>query len=72
MPYFVFRVDPEGRPECIDNYAKYRDARDYARKMRGEKAADDNSNYKLIYAGNEVEAEKLLITPREAPIEGDD
>lgn len=72
MPYFVFRLDPEGKTECLDNFAKYRDARDYARNLRGEKAPDDASNYKLIYAGNEIEAEKLLTTPREAPVEGDD
>ena len=72
MPYFVFRMELQGQTECLDNFAKYRDARDYARKLRTEKASDDTSNYKLIYAGNAIEAEKLLTTPREAPVEGDD
>jgi hypothetical protein len=72
MPYFVFSVDPEGQTKCLDKYAKYREARDYARNLRNEQAPGQATTFKLIFASNEIEAEKLLTTPREAPIEGDD
>lgn len=72
MPYFVFRIDAEAQPEYLDKYANYREARDCARQLRSELPAGDTSTYKMIFANNEIEAEKLLTTPREAPVEGDD
>jgi hypothetical protein len=42
------------------------------REIRAGQAKEDESLVRLIFASSEVEAERLLLTPREAPIEGDD
>ncbi len=72
MPYYVYRVSEDRRLECLDQHAKYREARDKVREIRTGQANDDNALIRLIFASSEVEAERLLLTPREAPIEGDD
>ena len=72
MPYFLYRISQDKKLHCLDKYAKYKEARDRARAVRGELAKDDSDTIRVIFANNENEAEILLLTPREAPIEGDD
>ena len=72
MPYYVYRVSEGNRLKCLDQHAKYREARDKVREIRAGQTNGDNAQVRLIFASSEVEAERLLLTPREAPIEGDD
>ncbi len=72
MPYFLYRISQNKNLHCLDKYAKYREARDRARVVRSEQAKDDTDAIRVIFANNENEAEILLLTRREAPIEGDD
>ena len=72
MPYYVYRVSESNRLQCLDQLAKYREARDRVREIRAGQTKDDNALIRLIFASSEVEAERLLLTPREAPVEGDD
>lgn len=72
MAYFVYRISPEMSLQCLDRFDNYRQARDRVRALRTEQPADDNSTIRLLHAGSETEAERLLLTPREAPVEGDD
>ncbi|HHH39892.1 MAG TPA: hypothetical protein ENK50_09995 [Sedimenticola sp.] len=72
MPYFVYRIEVDKQLKCLESHAKYRSARDRVRALRAEQAGDDKAVIRLIHAGTETEAEKLLLTPREAPVEGDD
>ena len=72
MPYFLYRVSQNKELKCLDKYPKYREARDQARAMRNKQAEENSDTIRVIFAKNENEAEILLLTPREAPIEGDD
>ncbi|MCP3870222.1 MAG: hypothetical protein GY703_19440 [Gammaproteobacteria bacterium] len=72
MPYFVYRISEDNKLQCLDQHNSYKEARGQVRKRRSEQAADDTSLVRLIFASSEMEAERLLLTPRESPVEGDD
>lgn len=72
MPYFVFKVSPERKLEKLNAFAGYRDARQYAREQRARQTADDPDKIRLVHAENPMEAERLLSTPREVQVFGDD
>ena len=72
MPYFIYRIAPDKQLECLEQHPKYRPAREQARQMRAEQASNDPDTIKMIFAENRIEAERLLLTPREVPVEGDD
>ena len=72
MPYFICRLPDSKTVEILDKYAKYRDARDEVRDRRRSAPEGDTATYRVIFANNPIEAEKLLLTPREAPVQGDD
>ena len=65
MPYFIFKIDLNRNLELLDTFAKYRDARDQARKLRNELPAEDTSTIKMIHAKHEQEAIHMLKQVRE-------
>jgi hypothetical protein len=72
MPYFVYQIETDNQLECLESHPKYQDARNRVRALRASQVEDSQALIRLIHASTEAEAEKLLLTPREAPIEGDD
>jgi hypothetical protein len=78
MPYFVYYVRQEAGKtvkslEYLDVFENYRDARARARKERAELAeAKKDKDCRMIFAKNQVEAEKLLSAPREERVIGED
>ncbi|MCB1868187.1 MAG: hypothetical protein KDI43_06535 [Gammaproteobacteria bacterium] len=72
MPYFVYRIEEDKQLQCLDRIEKYKDARNQVRELRSMQTSDDRSLIRLIHAGSEIEAERLLLTSREVPVEGDD
>ena len=72
MPYFIYRISTDSQLQCLDKHDGYREARDHVRTLRAEQQNGDTDKVRLIHASNELEAERLLLTPRETPIEGDD
>ncbi|HXK56576.1 MAG: hypothetical protein KDI74_14360 [Gammaproteobacteria bacterium] len=72
MPYFVYQITEDKQLQCIERIEKYRDARNHVRELRSQQASNDTSLIRLIHASSELEAERLLLTTREAPVEGDD
>ena len=72
MPYFIYRIETDKKVQMIESHPKYREAKERAKGLRAEKAADDPATIRIIFAQNALEAERLLLTPREAPVEGDD
>lgn len=78
MPYFVYyvTVNPATNTktlEHIDTRDNYREARALAREKRAAmEHRDINHECRMIYAKNDVEAEKLLSAPREERIIGED
>ena len=78
MPYFVYYVtiNPSNNTktlEHVDTKETFKEARNLARERRAE---IDRSNglrdCRMIYAKNDVEAEKLLSAPREERVVGED
>lgn len=75
MPYYVYKViekDKKKQLEAIDTFEKYRDAREVVRERRQNRAADDQGDYRMIFAKNQTEAETLLKAPREERVIGED
>ncbi|MCB1859831.1 MAG: hypothetical protein KDI63_16270 [Gammaproteobacteria bacterium] len=72
MPYFVYRIDPGKELHCLAKYDKYRDAKLEVQALRKTQESDDAGMVRMIHASSQIEAERLLLTPREAPVEGDD
>ena len=72
MPYYIYRIPQDKQLECLEKHEKYREARDRVRQLRSALEQDDSALIRLLHAGTEAEAERLLLTPREAPVEGDD
>jgi hypothetical protein len=72
MPYFVYRVAPNLELRYIDTKDRYQEARALVRSLRAERTPDDDGDYRLIFANQQGEAEKLLSTPRDERVIGED
>lgn len=78
MPYFVYYVAQQAGGnrkslEHIETLDSFKKARNLARERRAAlKGAGDERDCRLIFAKNQVEAEKLLSAPREERVVGED
>ena len=70
MPYFVYKISPPRRLEHIATLEQYQDARTQVRSLR--QAGAPGAEYRLIFAGQMAEAERLLATPRDERVIGED
>ena len=71
MPYFIYRISPSLKLTYIDTKDRYQDARAIVRELRG-KGQEDDDEYRLIFANQQGEAERLLSTPRDERVIGED
>ncbi len=67
MPYFVFRIFPEGRLEHVETHQVFRDAMQRCRQMRADKPADADYQVRMIFAEDIEAGRRLLRTPRTPP-----
>ena len=65
MPYFVYRISEPRSLEHIDTFDNYKKAREVTRNHRAELGKESKTTIRMIFANNQVEAEKLLLAPRE-------
>lgn len=78
MPYFVYYVTQDADSnrkslEHVETLDGFKQARNLAREKRAQlKDAGDGRDCRLIFAKNQVEAEKLLSAPREERVIGED
>lgn len=78
MPYFVFHITtkPETNTkelEHLETFTDYKEARNFAREGRaGLPEGSVNEDVRLIFAKNQVEAEKLMSAPRDERVVGED
>jgi hypothetical protein len=70
MPYFVYKVQKPRSLEHLQTFEKYPEAKTYVREQR--QAAGEVDSIRMIFAKNTIEAEKLLLTPREERVIGED
>jgi hypothetical protein len=76
MPYFTYEVitHPESGARLlthIETYPKYRDAKLRVIEERDKHPERDPQEFRLVFAKNTVEAEKLLSIPRDERVIGD-
>jgi hypothetical protein len=72
MPYFVYRIEPPLRLTYIDTKNDYKAARELVRGQRAAQTDGDESQYRLVFAKSQGEAERLLSTPRDERVIGED
>jgi hypothetical protein len=72
MPYFVYKISPPLQLEYIDTIERYQDARALVRSHRQETDAQTGVQYRMVFARQQAEAEKLLSTPRDERVIGED
>lgn len=65
MPYFVYRISEPRTLEHVATFESYKEAREVARGNRAELGKGGDITVRMIFAKNQVEAEKLLLAPRE-------
>jgi hypothetical protein len=70
MPYFVYKITPARELTHIATLDKYQAARAEVRARRQD--AEPGIEYRLIFAKQMGEAEKLLSTPRDERVIGED
>lgn len=72
MPYFVYRISPPRLLEHLETAEKYQDARAAVRRRRQTEPHASDVEYRLIFARQQGEAEKLLSIPRDERVIGED
>jgi hypothetical protein len=72
MPYFIYRVSPLLRLTHLDTMERYQDARALVRTLREEQSSGTEDQFRLVYAKQRAEAEKLLSIPRDERVIGED
>ena len=72
MPYFVYRVSNPLRLTHLDTKDRYQDARALVRSLRETQPQESDEQYRLVFAKNQAEAEKLLSIPRDERVIGED
>lgn len=73
MPYYVYRIDPPLVLRHLETKDRYQDARAYVRGLReAAQSAGEATQYRMIFAHHEAEAERLLSTPHDDRVIGED
>jgi hypothetical protein len=72
MPYFVYKIVAPLSLTYVDKKEKFREARALVRSLREGHHGMPGAQFRMIFAKNEAEAEKLLSTPRDDRVIGED
>jgi hypothetical protein len=73
MPYYIYKITPgktatASALDFIGEHDSYREAKNEVKALRTAQPKDVDLVYKIIFAGNQPEAEQLLQEHREKPI----
>lgn len=72
MPYFVYKIEPPLKLTHLATVERYQDAKKQVRELRGDDGMAAEIQYRLVFANTQGEAEKLLSTPRDERVIGED
>ena len=72
MPYYVYKITQPLALTYIDAKEQYTEARALVRGLRQEAGQSGETEYRMIFAKSQGEAEKLLSTPRDERVIGED
>jgi hypothetical protein len=69
MPYFVYKIAPGVSKivkniEALDNFEKFKDAKNFTNEKRQLENVEDGNTYKIIFAENSLDAEEKLQEQR--------
>ena len=73
MPYYIYTVTVKDQATMkkvalVKEFETFKDAKSEVRQLRSEKPLDEGQSYKIIFAGDQAEAEKKVTEIREQPI----
>ena len=73
MPYYIYKIIPGETAtartlEFTGEHDSYREAKNEVKALRTAQPKNVDLVYKIIFAGNQPEAEQLLLEHREKPI----
>ncbi len=73
MPYYIYTVTVKDQATMkkailVNEFEKFKAAKSEVRLLRTEKPLDEGQSYKIIFAGDQAEAEKKVTEIREQPI----
>jgi hypothetical protein len=71
MPYFIYKITPPLTLTYVDTKEKFAEARTLVRTLR-QGDGGDGTEHRMIFAKSRAEAEKLLSTPRDERVIGED
>jgi len=72
MPYYIYRVNDPRSLEYLDHKDRYQDAKVLVHSLREDLPASDVAKIRMVFAKSTGEAEKLLSTPRDNRVIGED
>ena len=73
MPYFIYKkTETPLSLSHIETLDVYEEAKDLVRRLRQRHPLDQNTAYRMIFAKSMGEAERLLSTPRDERVIGED
>lgn len=72
MPYYIFKIAPPLTLSHLDTMDDYQSARALVRSLRERQEPGDPVQYRLMFANQQAEAERLLATPRDERVIGED
>ena len=73
MPYYIYRIHQGPTAmfknlELLAEFEEYKQAKQHAKQLRIDQAPDDDSQVKVMFADNQLQAEEKLMESREQPI----
>lgn len=72
MPYFIYKIAPPRQLTHLATLARYPEARDQVRALRAADPAVGAAAYRMVFATQQAEAERLLSLPRDERVIGED
>jgi len=72
MPYFVYKITAPLDLAYIDTKQGYKDARALVRELRQGQPKGADVQIRMVFAKDRSDAEKLLSTPRDERVIGED
>ncbi|AGA90714.1 hypothetical protein Thimo_1949 [Thioflavicoccus mobilis 8321] len=72
MPYYIYEIEPPLILTHLDTKGSYQAARTRVRALRAALGADATTQYRMVFAHHEAEAERLLSIPRDERVIGED
>lgn len=72
MPYYVFAIKPFGQLDKLGEFDAFMDASVQAKSLRAAQGAEGGPRIKVMFGETQLQAEDLLLQPREAQAAGDE